>query len=173
MPVDVGADRQLVGQLDLDVVADVEVDPRAGHHPVVGPRLNDLARAYLPVDDRRGELEALRAVGQDLGFQWQIATAFGLRRKGEYRLHHLLVDGGPLLRRHHRVVFVARGPRSTRLGSTDHQRRRHARVGVAGDVAVQRVRASVEIAQVEGRRSTRLDVRREQVRALDPEVVRL
>ena len=48
VPVDVGADRQLVRQLDLHTVADLDVDPRAGHHAVVRPRLDDLAGARPP-----------------------------------------------------------------------------------------------------------------------------
>ena len=59
-------------------VADVEVDPRSRDHPVVGPRLDDLAGAHLPVDDRRSQLEALRAVGQHLRFQRLVAATFGL-----------------------------------------------------------------------------------------------
>ena len=45
VPVDVGADRQLVGELDLDGVADGEVDARAGDLAVVGPRLDERCRA--------------------------------------------------------------------------------------------------------------------------------
>ena len=139
MPVDVGADRQLVGELDLHLVADVEVDARAGHHAVVGPRLDDLAGADLPVDDGGGELEALGAVGQHLGRERLVAAALGLGREGHDRLDHRLVLRRALARRSCRVAGV--------LGERPAGRRaapsppmvsvvRHPRLGVSGDRAV-------------------------------------
>ena len=111
VPVDVGPERQLVGDLDLDLVADVEVDAGSGHHPVVGPRLDDLARAHFPVDDRGRQLEALGAVLEHLGFERLVAATFGLGGERQHRVHHLLVEGGGLFGRHRRVVGVAAGRR--------------------------------------------------------------
>ena len=174
VPVDVSSERQFVGHLDLDLVADLEIDPWTGHHPVVGPGLDDLSWTHLPVDDRGGQLEALRAVFEHLGFQRQVATPLGLGGEGEYRVHHQLVEGGALLGSHCGVILVAAGRRDlVTCGCADHERGRHSGIGVPGDLAEQRVVARLQAAQVECCRPTRFDVRRDQVGALDAEVVDL
>jgi hypothetical protein len=70
--VDVGHDRQVVGQLNLHPVAHVELEHRTGHGAVAGPRLDDLARRDLPVGDGGGEFEPLGAVGQDLELEGRL-----------------------------------------------------------------------------------------------------
>ena len=75
VPVDISANRQFVRDRHLDRVAHFEVNPRTWHHPVLGPRLHDLAGRDLPVDDRRGQLKMLGPVGEDLGLQRLIAMA--------------------------------------------------------------------------------------------------
>ena len=72
------------------------------------------------------------------------------------------------------MILVAPGRRIlASCGCTDHERGRHSGIGVPGDLAEQRVAARLQAAQVECRRPTRFDVRRDQVGALDPEVVDL
>ena len=57
------ADRQLVVEHDAHLVADLDVDLGRRHGAVVRPRLHDLARLDLPVDDLGGDVELLVAVG--------------------------------------------------------------------------------------------------------------
>ena len=173
VPVDVGADRELVGDLDLDLVADVEIDARSGDHPVVRPGLHDLAGPDLPVDDRRRQFEALGAVGQDFGGERLVAEPLGLRRERHDRLDHRLVllcalSGGG------RVIAVPgrrRGAAGTPPAATDDELGRHAGFGVSGDRAVDLVRAGLQFADVELGARAGIEVVGDQVLSSHREVV--
>ena len=119
----------------------------------------------------------LRPVVEDLGFERLIAAPFGLGRECQDRVHHPLVEGGRLLFGHRRVIaMAAERSRLLRLGAAgraDDQRRRHPRLCVSRDLAVERVRAGFEAAQVERRRTAGLDVGRDEVGVGDAEVVHL
>ena len=52
VPVDIGAEGQVVEKPDLDFVVSVELDLGCGHDFVVGPGLHELARFHFPIDDR-------------------------------------------------------------------------------------------------------------------------
>ena len=151
--MDVCADRQLVGDLHLHLVADIEVDARAGHHAVVGPCLDDFAGAHLPVDDRSGELEALRPVRQQVWLDGLVAEAGGLGREGHDGFDHRLVLQRALGGGRGVVAVVSRrrvaDGRRTGVVATDGELRRHPRLGVARDRAVHLVGAGFEPADVE------------------------
>ena len=149
VPVDVGADRQLVGELDLDPVADLEVDARAGDHPVVRPRLDDLAGADLPVDDAtpsarsascrraapRGRAAGCRAPRSRPGRPGSTRSSPGPAPRPPPRSSVWLV-----VLRGRAGGFVGR-PLGGRAVATDRQRGGHAGLGVAGDRAVDLVGA--------------------------------
>ena len=69
-------------QDDLDPVADLGAQLRPRHHAVVAPRLDELARLRLPVEDRCGQLPLLRPVGEDRRLQQDAALSLGLGREG-------------------------------------------------------------------------------------------
>jgi hypothetical protein len=169
--VDVRADGKLVGELDLDLVTHLEVDARTGDHPVVRPGLDDLARPDLPVDDRRGQLEALGAVGQDFRGERLVAPARGLGRELHDRLDHRHVLRRALLGGRRLVTAVVGRPAGGGPLAPHDEGGRHAGLGVAGDRAVDLVGAGVESAEVELLALAGGEVGGDQIAAADGEVV--
>lgn len=132
MQVQRGGYFQLVAQHDPHLVAEVDVDARAGNLAVVGHGVAELAGLGLPGEFVGGELEDLRAVRGDLWLQWLVAGAFG--RDWEVG-DALLVHGGNLFWRHFAVRrVVGLGGSGRRGGSVraDGEGGAHARAGVAG-----------------------------------------
>ena len=156
--VEGGRLRQLVGEHDPDLVADLDLDGRGRDHAVVGPRLDDLPGLDLPVDDLRGQIELLRAVGQHRRGQ-VLATV--PRRLGRVLVGDGLHDGVHLLGAHRRR---RRGGRSTVRpavggpGRSHVEHPRHAARGVPCDRADHLVGALGQRPQIQLGRLTGRDV---------------
>ena len=156
VPVDVGGDGQVVLDPHLHLVPDVEVHHRGRDHAVEGPRLDHLAGRDLPVRELHREVEHLGAVGLHLGgLEELVPGAFGLGRERRKRVEHV---GGHLVVVHLTVggvLALRRGRRGGAASFGDRERRRHAGVGVAADLAQQLVaprlqRREVELARLPG-----------------------
>ena len=160
------AGREIVGEHDLDLVADFDLNLRSRYDPVVRPRLHDHAGLDLPVGDRRRELEALRAVRQDLGRQ-RLAAHLALdgrvqerHRPFVHRRLHVLPRGVAV-----EVVGGRRGLVRRMVGSggaggraADRQGAGHPGRRVSGDLAVHVVRAGTEDAEIEHLRFALLEI---------------
>ncbi len=125
------------------MVADGDLDQRARDLPVVGPGPHGLARLDLPVDDLRGQVELLGAVGKDRRRQ-----AAGCRRpscSGPCRA----ARRSPSICCFIIVLFAASAARSAAsselaarrgpVAHSDHQHRLHPGIGVPGHLAEERV----------------------------------
>jgi hypothetical protein len=139
---------ELVGEHDLDLVAEIRVDRGPGDLTVVGHALLEHARFDLPLDLIRGQLEHLGAVGIDPGMQKLPTSALRLGRK-QRGARSICVEH--LLGRHRgvrRVVHVAAGGRPlgpASLGNGDDAL--HPTIGVSGNRADEVVGAGLEARQ--------------------------
>ena len=167
MEVDRGRLLEVVGQLHPDAVAEVDVDPGTGDHPVVGHGLLHGPRLGLPLDLVGGQAEHLGPVAGDLGLQRNSAESVRLGREVG---HALLVQARHLLGAVAGIGFAGLRVRGGR-GLVGHgQGRLHARLGVTGDAAEHPVGARLHCRQGELRGiAGREDVRA--VDALDGQVV--
>ena len=142
---------QVVLDPDLDLVADLEVDHRGRDHAVVGPRLDDLARARPP--SRRAPSSRsntlVPSAFTSVGSRSWLPDALGLGRERRHGVEHV---GGHLVVVHLTVggVLALRRGRSGGAASLgDGERRRHAGVGVAADLAQQLVAPGLQRREVE------------------------
>ncbi len=157
MPVDIGAHGQLVVDHYLDPIADIDPDLGAGDHPVVGPGVDHDSRLDLPRRHRRGQLESLGAVVEDLRLERLVAPAFGFGGEGHDRLRHRHVE--------RRVVhLLPLGPGLVILVggrvAAHHQLGLHPRLAVPGDRAEHRVGARRQVTQVQRRRFAGIQIGR-------------
>jgi hypothetical protein len=82
---DGGLTIELVGEHDLDLVAEIRVDRGPGDLTVVGHALLEHTRFDLPLDLIRGQFEHLGAVGIDPGMQELPTSALRLGRNSAVR----------------------------------------------------------------------------------------